>query len=167
MRDVHGQGLLATAESAEIRHIPVQADQAKQALGEPSSPWSLGPVAFPWLDLPQHHAKKDLHRKAGLDGSVAVIGLSPSSTGRLRTPRHLWIEPALQRLRAIAYRPMDRQRAPTLERLVVRGPVQGLVGQCVRPAHQPQLARWILKMNPSQDLCNRAGCIVKAKQVLK
>ena len=34
MLDVHGKGLLATAERAEVRHIPVQADQGKQALDE-------------------------------------------------------------------------------------------------------------------------------------
>ena len=44
MRNVHGQRLLAAAEGAEIRHIPVQANQPKQALDEPASPWLLKPV---------------------------------------------------------------------------------------------------------------------------
>jgi hypothetical protein len=35
MRDVHDKGLPATAERAEIRHIPVQTDEAQQALHEP------------------------------------------------------------------------------------------------------------------------------------
>ena len=76
MRDVHSEGLLATTELAEIRHLPVQADQGKQALDEATSPWSLGPAACPWLDLPQRHAKKKLHRQAGLDCSIAVDGFA-------------------------------------------------------------------------------------------
>ncbi len=130
MRDVHGKGLLATAERAEVRHLPVQADQAKQALDEPGR-------------LPQRHAEQDLHRQAGLDGRIAVDRLPPTLACRLRRPRHVWIKP-------------DRQRAPALERLVILGPVQGLVSRCVRSAHAPQLSRWIHKMNPSRDLCNRA-----------
>ncbi|BAQ70292.1 hypothetical protein NHU_03149 [Rhodovulum sulfidophilum] len=35
---------------------PVETDQAQQALHDPVSPWSLGPVAFPWLDLKECHA---------------------------------------------------------------------------------------------------------------
>ena len=68
MRDVHSKRLLVTAGHAEVRHLPVQADQAKMAFDEPTSPWSLGPVAFPWRDLPQRHAKTDIHRQAGLNG---------------------------------------------------------------------------------------------------
>ncbi len=138
MRDVDGKGLLATAERAEIRHVPVQADQAKQALDEASR-------------LPQRHAEKDLHRQAGLDGSVAVDGLSPPIACRLRRPRHVRIEP-------------DRQRSAALERVVIRGPVQGLVGRCARSAHPPQLSRWIHKMNPSRDLCNRVPPEPKSPQ---
>ena len=44
MRDVHGQRLLATTERAEVRHLPVQADQEKEALDEPCR-------------LPQGHAQ--------------------------------------------------------------------------------------------------------------
>ncbi len=139
MRDVHGKGLLAATERAEVRHLPVKANQAKQALDEPASPWLLGPVAFPWLDLPQRHPEKDLHRQAGLDGSVAVDGLSPSLAGRLRRPRHGRIKP-------------DGQRPTALQCLVICGPVQSLVG---RSAHDFQLSRWIRKMNPSRDWCNR------------
>jgi len=49
------------------------------------------------------------------------------------------------------------QRAAALERLVVGGPVPGLVGRGCRSAHAFQLPRWIHKMNPSRGLCNRAG----------
>ena len=131
MRDVHGKGLLTTAERAEVRHVPVQADQAKQALDEASR-------------LPKRHAEKDLHRQAGLQGSAAVDGLPTPLAGRLRRPCHARIKP-------------DRQRSAALERLVIRGPVQGLVPWGVRSAHPPKLSRWIHKMNPSRDLCNRAS----------
>jgi hypothetical protein len=73
MRDVHGKGFLATAEHAEDWHIPVQADQAKQAVDEASR-------------LPQRHAEQDLHRQAGLDGSTAVDGLSPPACRRALPP---------------------------------------------------------------------------------
>ena len=139
MRDVHGQRLLPAAERAEIRHIPVQADQAKQALHKASR-------------LPQRHAEQYLHRQASLDGRIAVDGLSPALACRLRRPRHVWIEP-------------DRQRSPALERLVIGRPVQRLVARSVRSAHTLQLSRWIHKMNPSRDLCNKAyrSALVAAK----
>jgi hypothetical protein len=35
MREVYGKGLLAAAEHAEVRYLPVKADQAAQALDEP------------------------------------------------------------------------------------------------------------------------------------
>ena len=62
------QGLLATAAGADVRHRPVRVDQPQQALDKPASPWSLGPVAFSWLDLSERHAEQHLHRQAGLDG---------------------------------------------------------------------------------------------------
>ena len=74
MRNVDGKRLLATAKRAEVRHIPVQANKAKQALDEPGR-------------LPQRQAEKDLHRQAGLDGSVAVNRLSTTLARRLRRPR--------------------------------------------------------------------------------
>ncbi len=49
IRDVHGQGLLAAGQRAEVRHLPVQADQLQQALDEPGR-------------LPQRHAEKHLQR---------------------------------------------------------------------------------------------------------
>ena len=64
MRDGHGRRLLAAAQGAEIRHIPVQANQPKQALDKPGR-------------LPQRHPEQDFHRQEGLDGRVAVDELSP------------------------------------------------------------------------------------------
>lgn len=122
MREVNGQRLLAAAQGAEIRHIPVQANPPKQAFDEPGR-------------LPQSHPEQDFHRQAGLDGGIAVDGLSPPLACWLCRPRHVRIEP-------------DRQRSTALERLVVRGPVQGLVGQCARSSHHLQLSRWIHKMKP-------------------
>jgi hypothetical protein len=83
MRDVRRKGLLTTTERAEVRHIPVQADQAKQALHEPGR-------------LPQRHPEKDLHRQAGLDSSVAADRLSPPLAGRLMP------KPRQHRTRSIA-----------------------------------------------------------------
>ncbi len=143
MRDVHGQRLLPADQGAEVGHIPVQANQPKQALDESASPWSLGPVAFPWLDLPQRHPEQDFHGQAGLDGGVTVDRLSPTLASGLRSPNHVGVEP-------------HRQRSTTLERLVTREPVQGSIGRCVRSAHPHQLSSWIHNMNPLRDLCNRA-----------
>jgi len=122
MRDVHGQRLLATAQCAEVRHRPLQPNQPEQALDEPRR-------------LSERQAEQNLHRQAGLDGRIAVDGLPPPLASRLSLPGHLGIKP-------------DRQRAPALERLVVGRPVLGLVGRCVRSAHDPQLSRWIHEMNP-------------------
>ena len=80
----------------------------QQALDEAASPWSLGPVAFPWLDLTQCHAEPPrgsarsglksvhrtdfrapftLHRQAGLDRDIAAVGLSSTFAG-WRDPHH-------------------------------------------------------------------------------
>ena len=129
-RMCHSPAGQRAAQGAEIRHIPVQADQPQQTFDEPCR-------------LPQRHAEKNLHRQTNLDGGVAVDGLSPTLAGKLCRPNHVRIKP-------------DIQRPAALERLVIRGPVQRLVGRCVLSAHPPQLSRWIHKMNPSRDLCNRA-----------
>jgi hypothetical protein len=47
--DVHRQGLLTTGKRAEVGHSSVQANQAQQALDEPSR-------------LPKRHAEQHLHR---------------------------------------------------------------------------------------------------------
>jgi hypothetical protein len=119
-----------TAERAEIRHVPVQANQAKQALDKPCR-------------LPQGHAEEPLHRQAGLDGSVGVDERSPTLPGRRGRPRHVGIKPALRRLQTIAYLPTDRQRATALQRFVIGGPVSGLVGGGCGSAHELQLSHWI------------------------
>jgi hypothetical protein len=126
------------AQSAEIGHIPVQADQPSQALDEPGR-------------LPQRHPEQDFHRQAGLDGSVTVDGLSATLAGGLRSQHHVRIKPALRRLQTIAYRPMDRQRSAALEHFVIRGPVQGSVRRYIRFAHQPQLSRWMALLHKSGD----------------
>lgn len=115
MRDVHGQRLLPAAQGAEVGHIPVQANQPKQALDESGC-------------LPQRHPEQDFHGKAGLDGGVTVDRLLPTLASGLRSPNRVGVEP-------------HRQRSSTLERLVIRGPVQGSVGRCVRSAHPHQLSR--------------------------
>ena len=48
-------------------------------------------------------------------------------------------------------------RAAALERFIVARPVPRPVGRRCRSAHADQLPRWIHEMNPSRDLCNRAG----------
>ena len=78
-----------------------------------------------------------------MDGCVAVVRLSPALASRRGLPRHGGVEP-------------DRQRAAALERLVIGGPVPGLVDRGCRSAHAVKLPRWIHEMNPSRDLCNRA-----------
>lgn len=135
--DIHIQGLLASRQRAEVWHRPVEADQPQQALDEAGR-------------LAQHHAEEDLHREAGLDGCVAVVGLPPAFASRRGLPLHGGVEP-------------DRQRASALERLVIGGPVPGLVGRGCRSAHAIQLRRWIHEMNPSRDLCNRASHSQKQK----
>ena len=140
MRDVHRQCLLATTERAEVRHLPVQINAAQQAFDKPASPWSLGPVAFPWLDLPERRAEPHLHRHAGLDGRIARAGLPTTLPARFNCPGHIGVQP-------------DRQPATALERLVVHGPVQSRVARWVRSAHAPQLSRWIHEMNPLQPIC--------------
>jgi hypothetical protein len=139
------------AQRAEVRHSPVQVDQPKQTLDEPGR-------------LPEGHPEQHLHCQAGLDGRVTVVRLAATLAGRRGLPDHGGIEPALRRLQTIAYRPTDRQRPAALERLIVGGPVSGLVGRGCGSAHAIQLPRWIHAMNPSQDLCNRAPWIPKVNQ---
>lgn len=114
-QQVDGKALLATARGAEIRHIPVQADQPKQALDEPRGP-------------PQGHAEQQLHRQACLDGGVAVNWLSPTLGSRLRRPHRVRIK-------------SDRQQSSIPERLLKRGQVHDLEGRSVPPVHDLQLAR--------------------------
>ena len=84
-----------------------------------------------------------LHRKAGLDGGVAVGPLAAAPVCRRGRPAHLGVEP-------------DRQRAPTLQRFILGWSIPDPVGRGGGPAHASQLPRAIREMNPSRDLCNRA-----------
>ena len=132
-RDVHGKGLLATAQRAEVRHLPVQSDQAKQALDEARR-------------LPRRHrARTDGASMSTMPNRtfivrqvctafVAVNRLSSTFASGRSIPTHLRVKP-------------DRQRAAALQRLVVSWPVLGLVTRYVRSAHPPQLSRWIHEMN--------------------
>ncbi len=157
--DVHGEGLLATAEGAEVRHRPVQANEPQQALHEPASPWSLGPVAFPWLDLRQRHAEQHFHRQAGLDGVCRENSPPDCFLILLTAADHAcrWARPPqvisgstqpIGDCLAIACRPTARQRAPPLARLGAGGPVHCLVDRGVRSAYALQPSRWIHKVNP-------------------
>src|SRR6056297_1718539 len=123
----HGQGFLSPAQRAEIRHRPVDADQAQQALHEPGR-------------LSERHAEEGLHRQARLDRGIAVLWLPASLARWRRHPGHVRIEP-------------DRQGAALLQRFVVGRPVPGLVARRDGSAHADQLPRWIREMNPSPGLC--------------
>jgi hypothetical protein len=142
-RDVDLQGLLPARQRAEVRNGPVQADQAQQAFDEAASPRSLGPVAFPWLDLTERHSEQHLYRQTGPDGSVAVVRMPPVLASRRGLPTHRRAEP-------------DCEGAVALDRFVIGAPVPGPVGRGCRSSHAAQLARGIHKMNPSRDLCNGA-----------
>ena len=85
--NIHGQGLLAAGQRAEVGHRPVEADQPQQALDEAGL-------------LPKRHAKQDLHRKARLNGGIAVGMLAATPACRHGIPAHLGIEPDRQRLSA-------------------------------------------------------------------
>jgi len=100
--DVDLQGLLTPLQRAEVRHIPVQADQPQQALDEPSR-------------LPQRHPDQHLHRQTGPDSGVAVVGLPSTLANGGGSPGHGGVQP-------------DRQRATALQRFVAAGPVPGLEG---------------------------------------
>ena len=65
--------------------------------------------------LSERYAKQNLHRQAGLDSSIAVVGLATTLAGGRGLPGHGGIKP-------------DRQRTTALERFVIGRPVPGLVG---------------------------------------
>jgi len=100
-----GQGLLAAAQRAEVRHRLVQVDQPQQALDKPGR-------------LPQRHAEPSrgsarsglktvhrtvfrapftLHCQARLDRGIAVVRLSAPLSSRRSLPSHGGIEPDRQR----------------------------------------------------------------------
>ena len=81
--DVDGQGLLAAAQRAEVRHRPVETSEAQQALDEPGR-------------LPERHAEQNLHRQTRLNGGIAVALLAATPACRRGIPAHLRVEPDRQ-----------------------------------------------------------------------
>jgi len=73
--DVDLRGFLVPAQRAEVRHSPVQIDQPRQALDEPSR-------------LAERHTEQQFHRQAGLDRAIAVVSLSAAFAGRGGLPSH-------------------------------------------------------------------------------
>ncbi len=120
----------AARQRAEVRDRPVRADQPQQALDEPAR-------------LSMRHPEQHFHRRAGLDGGVAVIGRAATLAGRCALPTHAGID-------------LDRERATALQRFVIRGPVSGLVGGGRGTLHAFELTHRIYNMNPPRDLCSRA-----------
>src|SRR6056297_3127899 len=110
--------------TAEIRHRPVEAGQPQQALDKTGR-------------LPERHAEQHLHRKAGLDGGIAIGLLAAAPACRHSIPAHLGVEP-------------DRQRATALERFIVGPPVPGPAGWGCGSVHASQLPRWIHDMSPTR-----------------
>ncbi len=78
--DVDGQGLLAAAQCAEVRHRPIQTGQFQKACHHPCR-------------LPKRQSEERLQRQAGLDRGVGENGLPPALAGRRGQPLGLGIEP--------------------------------------------------------------------------
>ena len=87
VKDVHRQGLLTAGSCAEVRHGPVKTDQAQQARRS-----RLAMVArtsgATWLDLPECHPERHLHRQTCLDSGIATGLLSATPAGRRGIPTH-------------------------------------------------------------------------------
>lgn len=73
--DIHLQGLLAPRQGAEVWDGPVQAEQAQQALDEPSG-------------LPKRHPEQHRQRQASLDRGITASRLTPALAGRRGIPSH-------------------------------------------------------------------------------
>lgn len=71
MRDVRGKRRLTKGEHAEIRHLPVETNQKKQALDEPSR-------------RSQRHPEKDLHRQDGPTRQRRRRSVVPTLADKLR-----------------------------------------------------------------------------------
>src|SRR6056297_1419532 len=95
------QCLLAAAQSAEVRHFPVEPCQTQQAFDETGR-------------LTKRQAEQHLLRETNLDCRVAETLLPPALAARQGMPFHLRIKP-------------NRQGTALLQRRVVRRPVPGLV----------------------------------------
>lgn len=89
-------------QCAEVRRRPVQTDQPEEAFDKPRR-------------LPLRHAEQHFHRKAGQDGSIAVVRLATTFASGSGLPGEGGIEP-------------DRQRTTAIERVFIGRPVPGLVG---------------------------------------
>ena len=129
IRDVDGEGLLASAQRSEVEHRPVKADQAQQAFDEPGG-------------LPQRHAQQHFPCQARLNCSIAVSLMATTLACRRGLPDHLGIEP-------------DSQRDPALEGFIAGWPVSGRVGWSGRSALASRLLCSIHEMIPSKELCSR------------
>jgi hypothetical protein len=90
--DVDGQGLLATAKRAEVRHRTVEPGKLKQARHHPGG-------------LPKRQAEERLQRQTRLDRGVGEHRLTATPAGRRSKPLRLGIEPDRQRS-------APRQRSP-------------------------------------------------------
>ena len=86
----------------------------QQALDEPTSPWSLGAVAFPRLDLAKRRAKQDFQRQTSFNRGVTELLLPTALAAWRRGPNHFRIKP-------------DRQRSALLQAVIVRRPIRGLI----------------------------------------
>ena len=75
--DVYAKVFCPSAQSAGIRHHPVEADQAQQAQQAPHKA----------CRLPEGHAEEDFHRQTGLDRSITILRLSASLSDRWAAPR--------------------------------------------------------------------------------
>ena len=78
--DCDAQRLLAAAQSAEVRHFPIQSGKSKQAFDKACR-------------LSKRHAEQYLHRETNLDCRVAELWLPPALAAQNRMPGHLGIKP--------------------------------------------------------------------------
>jgi hypothetical protein len=60
-------------------------------------------VAVSWLDLSKRHAEQHLHRQAGLDRGIAVVGLAAALADRRGLPGHCRIVSAPRRFSAMLW----------------------------------------------------------------
>ena len=96
IRDLDRQCFLPPAEGRAIWHSPVQVRHLQQAGHHPASPWSLGPVAFSWLDLPQRQLEQDLDRQVKLDRRIREHRRPTGAANMRRKPSLLLVQPDQQ-----------------------------------------------------------------------
>lgn len=129
IRDLDGACLLPPTQGRIIRHGPVQIRQRRQNGHHPASPWSLGPVAFPWFDLPQGQLEQQLDGQAKPDRRVREHRGAAKAAVMRREPGHVLVQPD--------------QRGPALaERGSVARPVRPAVAGGCRVAHTAGLTAW-------------------------